>query len=35
MGPPLRLSVLGAAINDRFANKDVLLDGLRKAGVPD
>jgi TolB-like protein/Tfp pilus assembly protein PilF len=35
MGPPLSLSVLGAAINDRFANKDVLLDGLRKAGVPD
>jgi TolB-like protein/Tfp pilus assembly protein PilF len=35
MGPPLRLGVLGVAINDRFANKDVLLEGLRKAGVPD
>ena len=35
MGPPLRLSVLDAAISDKFVNKDVLLDGLRKAGVPD
>ena len=35
MGPPLRLGVLGAAISDRFANKTLLLDGLRKAGVPD
>ena len=35
MGPPLSLSVLGAAISDKFANKAVLLDGLRKAGVPD
>ena len=35
MGPPLRLSVLGTAISDKFVNKDVLLDGLRKAGVPE
>ncbi len=35
MGPPLRLSVLGMHINDKFANKDLLLEGLRKAGVPE
>jgi len=35
MGPALRLGVLDVAINDKFANKDVLLEGLRKAGVPD
>jgi TolB-like protein/Tfp pilus assembly protein PilF len=35
MGPPLRLAVLDAAINAKFANKDVLLEGLRKAGVPE
>jgi len=35
MGPPLRLSVLDAAISDKFVNKHVLLDGLRKAGVPE
>ena len=35
MGPPLRLSVLSGHINDRFANKDLLLEGLRKAGVPE
>ena len=35
MGPPLRLGVLDAAINGKFANKDVLLEGLRKAGVPE
>ena len=34
MGPPLRLSVLDAAINDNFANKHMLMEGLRKAGVP-
>ena len=33
MGPPLRVSVLSGHINDRFANRDILLDGLRKAGV--
>src|SRR4029079_6056563 len=32
MGPPLRL--LGKYINDKFANKQLLLDGLLKAGVP-
>jgi len=35
MGPPLRLGVLDAAISDKFVNKGVLLDGLRKAGVPE
>jgi TolB-like protein len=32
MGPQLRL--LGKYINDKFANKQLLLDGLIKAGVP-
>jgi len=32
MGPPL--SLLGKYINDKFANKQLLLDGLLKAGVP-
>jgi adenylate cyclase len=35
MGPPLRLSVLGMHINDKFANKNLLLEGLHKAGVPE
>jgi TolB-like protein/Tfp pilus assembly protein PilF len=35
MGPPLRLAVLREHIDGRFANRDILLDGLRKAGVPE
>src|SRR6185503_18499623 len=35
MGPPLRVSVLRGHINARFANRDLLLEGLRKAGVPE
>jgi hypothetical protein len=35
MGPPLSLSVLQTHINSKFANRDVLLEGLRKAGVPE
>jgi adenylate cyclase len=35
MGPPLRLGVLRAAINARFANRDILIAGLQKAGVPE
>jgi TolB-like protein/Tfp pilus assembly protein PilF len=35
MGPPLRLSVLDSQINDNFANKQLLMEGLRKAGVPE
>jgi adenylate cyclase len=35
MGPPFRLSVLRAHINAGFKNRDILLDGLRKAGVPE
>ncbi len=35
MGPPLRVSVLRGHINEKFANRDLLLEGLRKAGVPE
>ena len=34
-GPELRLSVLREHIPARFANRDVLLEGMRKAGVPE
>ena len=35
MGPPLRVGVLRGHINAKFANRDLLLEGLRKAGVPE
>jgi adenylate cyclase len=35
MGPPLRLSVLRHHIPAQFANRAILLEGLRKAGVPE
>jgi TolB-like protein len=35
MGPPLQLSVLRQHIPAQFANRDILLEGMRKAGVPE
>ena len=35
MGPDMRLSVLRQHIPARFANRDILLEGMRKAGVPE
>ena len=35
LGPPMRLSVLREHIPAKFANKEVLLEGMRKAGVPE
>jgi adenylate cyclase len=35
MGPALRLSVLRHHIPAQFANRDILLEGMRKAGVPE
>jgi|SoiMethySBSTD1v2_1073268.scaffolds.fasta_scaffold02923_12 TolB-like protein/Tfp pilus assembly protein PilF len=35
MGPPLRVGVLRSHISSRFANRDIILEGLRKAGVPE
>ncbi|TMI99656.1 MAG: hypothetical protein E6G97_22375 [Alphaproteobacteria bacterium] len=35
MGPPLRVGVLRGHIDAKFANRDLLLEGLRKAGVPE
>jgi adenylate cyclase len=34
-GPELRLSVLREHIPAKFANKEILLEGMRKAGVPE
>jgi len=34
-GPELRLSVLREHIPARFANREILLEGMRKAGVPE
>ena len=35
LGPPLRLSVLREHIPAKFANREILLEGMRKAGVPE
>lgn len=35
LGPPLSLRVLREYIPERFANKVILLEGMRKAGVPE
>jgi len=35
MGPPLSLSVLRQHIPAKFANREILLEGMRKAGVPE
>ena len=35
LGPPMRLSVLREHIPVKFANKEILLEGMRKAGVPE
>ena len=35
MGPALRLSVLRQHIPAKFANREILLEGMRKAGVPE
>jgi TolB-like protein len=35
MAPALRLSVLRHHIPAQFANRDILLEGMRKAGVPE
>ena len=35
LGPPLSLSVLRQHIPAKFANRDILLEGMRKAGVPE
>ena len=35
LGPPLRLGVLREHIPAKFANREILLEGMRKAGVPE
>jgi adenylate cyclase len=35
LGPPLSLSVLRQHIPAKFANREILLEGMRKAGVPE
>jgi adenylate cyclase len=35
LGPALRIGVLREHIPAKFANRDILLEGMRKAGVPE